>query len=215
MKLLKRCAPHEVEALDLDFSVIIDDLGLSKKVELKKDGTNIKVTADNRMEYIQLYVNYFLSKRLAPMTAAFRNGLRNVLDLDWLRMFSPLELSMLIGGVDLEIDFNELKKFTTVHNIKSEHDQHYMDLFWLVINEFSPIDKKKFLKFITGCPRPPIMGFKTLTPPMGIQLVHDVDKLPTAATCMNLLKLPLYQDTDTLRRKLAYAISANAGFELS
>lgn len=52
------------------------------------------------------------------MTAAFRNGLRNVLDPEWLRMFSALEISMLIGGVDLEIDFNELKKFTTVHNIK-------------------------------------------------------------------------------------------------
>lgn len=50
---------------------------------------------------------------------------------------------------------------------------------------------------------------------MGIQLVHDVDKLPTAATCMNLLKLPLYDDTETLRRKLIYAINCGAGFELS
>lgn len=50
---------------------------------------------------------------------------------------------------------------------------------------------------------------------MGIQLVHDIDKLPTAATCMNLLKLPLYDDTETLRRKLIYAINCGAGFELS
>uniref|UniRef100_A0AAF5PWG1 HECT-type E3 ubiquitin transferase n=1 Tax=Wuchereria bancrofti TaxID=6293 RepID=A0AAF5PWG1_WUCBA len=215
LKFLKRCSTEEIENLDLDFSVMTDNFGVTEKVELKKDGSCIKVTADNRMEYIQLYVNYYLSKRLSPMIAALRSGLRNVIDPEWLRMFSPLEISMLVGGSDSEIDFNELKKFTTVHNIKSEHDQEYMDLFWLVINEFSSGDKKKLLKFITGCPRPPIMGFKTLTPPMGIQLVHDVDKLPTAATCMNLLKLPLYDNAETLRRKLIYAVNCGAGFELS
>lgn len=34
-------------------------------MELKKDGSNIKVTAESRMEYIQLYVNYFLAKRVS------------------------------------------------------------------------------------------------------------------------------------------------------
>lgn len=40
-------------------------------------------------------------------------------------------------------------------------------------------------------------------------------RLPTASTCMNLLKLPPYQSTETLREKLRYAIAAGAGFELS
>lgn len=52
------------------------------------------------------------------MIAALRSGLRNVIDPEWLRMFSPLEISMLVGGSDSEIDFIELKKFTAVHNIK-------------------------------------------------------------------------------------------------
>ena len=43
----------------------------------------------------------------------------------------------------------------------------------------------------------------------------DVDRLPSAATCFNTLKLPNYRRTDTMRRCLVYAISANAGFELS
>ncbi|VDK61616.1 unnamed protein product [Onchocerca ochengi] len=202
LKYLKHCSLEEVETLDLDFTVMTNNFGVTEKVELKKDGSDTKVTANNRMEYIYLYVNYYLSKRLSPMIAALRNGLRNVIDLEWLRMFSPLEISMLVGGSDSEIDF-------------TEYDQQYVDLFWSTINGFSTGDKKKLLKFITGCPRPPITGFKTLTPPMGIQLIHDVDRLPTAATCMNLLKLPLYDDTETLRRKLIYAINCGAGFELS
>ena len=42
-----------------------------------------------------------------------------------------------------------------------------------------------------------------------------MERLPTAATCMNLLKLPPYQDTRLMRDKLLYAIKAGAGFELS
>ena len=40
-------------------------------------------------------------------------------------------------------------------------------------------------------------------------------RLPTASTCFNLLKLPNYSRKAILREKLKYSISANAGFELS
>ena len=43
----------------------------------------------------------------------------------------------------------------------------------------------------------------------------DVDRLPTASTCYNMLKLPNYRRISTLRSKLLYAISAGAGFDLS
>lgn len=41
------------------------------------------------------------------------------------------------------------------------------------------------------------------------------DRLPTASTCMNFLKLPEYPDEETMRSKLLYAIESGAGFELS
>jgi hypothetical protein len=44
---------------------------------------------------------------------------------------------------------------------------------------------------------------------------QDVDRLPSASTCFNTLKLPNYRRKDTLRTKLLYAITSNAGFELS
>jgi hypothetical protein len=46
-------------------------------------------------------------------------------------------------------------------------------------------------------------------------LLSDVDRLPSASTCFNTLKLPNYRRKETLRAKLLYAISAGAGFELS
>lgn len=43
----------------------------------------------------------------------------------------------------------------------------------------------------------------------------DLDRLPTASTCMNLLKLPEFYDENLMRSKLLYAIECAAGFELS
>lgn len=43
----------------------------------------------------------------------------------------------------------------------------------------------------------------------------DLDRLPTASTCMNLLKLPEFYDETLMRSKLLYAIECAAGFELS
>ena len=42
-----------------------------------------------------------------------------------------------------------------------------------------------------------------------------MDRLPTSSTCINLLKLPEYQDEAMLKEKLLYAIHAAAGFEFS
>ena len=44
---------------------------------------------------------------------------------------------------------------------------------------------------------------------------RDVERLPSASTCSNMLKLPNYRRADTLREKLLVAINARAGFELS
>ena len=41
----------------------------------------------------------------------------------------------------------------------------------------------------------------------------DLERLPTASTCANLFKLPNYKYKEVLRKKLLYAINANAGFD--
>jgi hypothetical protein len=41
------------------------------------------------------------------------------------------------------------------------------------------------------------------------------ERLPTSATCMNLLKLPPYGNEAAMRGKLLMAIESGAGFDLS
>ncbi|EYC41067.1 hypothetical protein Y032_0583g298 [Ancylostoma ceylanicum] len=215
LKNLRSLTADELAALELDFSVIVDDVGDVQTVDLVPGGRNIRVTVDNRLEYIRTYVNLFLYKRIEPMVDAMRAGVSTVIDPGWLAMFSPSELQTLVSGADADLDVDDMMKHTAVHNIRDEADRDYMNLFWSVVSEMSPEDKRGLLKFITGCSRPPIEGFKMLYPAIGIQLVHDSDHLPTSATCMNLFKLPIYSSRAKLEDKLRYAINAGAGFELS
>lgn len=43
----------------------------------------------------------------------------------------------------------------------------------------------------------------------------EKERLPTAATCFNLLKMPDFRSKKVLREKLRTAIHSNSGFELS
>jgi hypothetical protein len=100
-------------------------------------------------------------------------------------------------------------------------------LFWQVVRELSPDQRCALLHFITSTSRAPLGGFKHLQPPLTIHKVDcgasplallggkDVDRLPSASTCYNMLKLPNFRRKATLKEKLLYAIGSGAGFELS
>ena len=203
--------------LGLDFTVITDEMGHTRVEELKPNGKETEVTKDNRIEYIHLMADYKLNRQIRSQCSAFRKGLRDVIDLDILRMFSYREVQTLISGAEHEIDIGDLLRNTRYGNgYDVEHPT--IQLFWEVVSEFSETSKRALLKFVTSCSRPPLAGFKELEPPFCIQSSGsgvEEGRLPTASTCMNLLKLPEYHDKDTLRRKLLYAIESNAGFELS
>lgn len=57
--------------------------------------------------------------------------------------------------------------------------------------------------------------YQDLDPPFQIQNAGDTDRLPSASTCMNLLKLPAFNSREQLKEKLLYAIQSGSGFELS
>ncbi len=126
---------------------------------------------------------------------------------------------------------------------------------------FTAEEQKAFLRFVTSCSRPPLLGFQYLEPKLCIQVgqtpsypelpqimpvtVHCMcaapssilswyfltalsvqlrvvqmagsaeERLPSASTCVNLLKLPPYRSADVIRHKLLYAVNNVAGFDLS
>jgi ubiquitin-protein ligase E3 C len=151
-----------------------DDLTLTfstsgdSEVDLKPNGRNIPVTYQNRLEYIQLVANYRLNVSIHRQATAFVRGLSDLIDVKWLVMFNQKELQTLVGGAEgKSIDVDELERYTVLGGFRD--GDKTVNLFWEVMKEFKEADKRKVLKFVTSVERPPLLGFKELSPKFSIR----------------------------------------------
>ncbi|XP_042466129.1 E3 ubiquitin-protein ligase UPL6-like [Zingiber officinale] len=211
----------DVSELELYFVVVKNEYGEQTEEELIPGGKDMRVTNDNVISFIHLVANYRLNYQIRIQSLHFLRGFQQLIQKEWIEMFNEHEIQLLISGSLDSMDVDDLRS-NTHYAGGYHHDHDVIVMFWEVLKSFSLEYQKKFLKFVTGCSRGPLLGFKYLEPKFCIQRAapfdvaeEDLDRLPTSATCMNLLKLPPYQTTEQMRTKLVYAISADAGFDLS
>ncbi|XP_024985586.1 E3 ubiquitin-protein ligase UPL7 isoform X2 [Cynara cardunculus var. scolymus] len=216
----------DVKDLSLDFTVTEELPGKRHVVELKAGGKDVNVTNDNKLQYIYAMADYKLNRQVLPLSNAFYRGLTDLISPSWLKLFNASEFNQLLSGGNHDIDVDDLRNNTRYTGGYTEGSRT-VKLFWEVIREFEPKERCMLMKFVTSCSRAPLLGFKHLQPSFTIHKVacdlplwatfggQDVDRLPSASTCYNTLKLPTYKRSGTLRTKLLYAINSNAGFELS
>jgi hypothetical protein len=217
---LKRAAPSEIEALELDFTATRSAFGRVQQVPLCAGGEKIAVTAANRTHYVRLMAHHLLSQQIRAQTAAFERGLARLVDVRLLRMFARHELQLLISGSDGAFDVDDMQAHTTLRRFGPDHET--IGFFFDVVREMTPRQQSLLLLFTTGCSRPPLLGFAQLHPTLTIARAQSDDgadqddsHLPTAATCMNMLRLPPYSTREVLREKLLAAIESGSGFDLS
>eukprot|EP00899_Mesostigma_viride_P024279 jgi/Mesvir1/5035/Mv02240-RA.1 len=212
--------------LSLTFTVSEDAFGRTVERELVPGGASLAVTDANKLHYIHAVADYHLNRAIKPITDAFVRGLSELVPPGLLQLFSPAEFNQLLSGGEDEIDIDDLRKNTRYSGGFADNSREVC-IFWDVVAKFSPEEKRALLKFVTSCSRGPLLGFAHLNPKFTIHKVEcdtsfwavlggaDVDRLPTAATCHNMLKLPTYKRASTMREKLRYSIFSNSGFELS
>jgi ubiquitin-protein ligase E3 C len=61
------------------------EFGVAKTLDLIPNGSNMAVTKENRLQYIQLVSHYRLSKQIKLQSEAFFEGLLEMIDTKWLR----------------------------------------------------------------------------------------------------------------------------------
>ncbi|CAI5759573.1 unnamed protein product [Candida verbasci] len=212
---LTQMSSKEIDQLDLNFS-------LSEKIdkqiynfELIPNGHNQQVTSMNILNYIHQLSNFKLNQCLKIQSNYFLQGLFTIISKNWLKMFDANELQMLISGNE-ENNVNIMDWQNNVEYGGYLENDLTVQLFWNCVEEMSMDEKFKLIKFVTSVNRAPLLGFGALNPKFGIRNGgRDISRLPTASTCVNLLKLPDYQNKEILREKLLYAINTEAGFDLS
>lgn len=215
----------DVSEMDVNFTledqVSMDDTPLHTETRnLVPNGDNIAVTNENRPLYISYVARHRLAAQPYRVTKAFLRGLETIIDPAWLRMFNQNELQRLVGGDSSEIDVQDLRQNTVyagVYEIGDDGQEHpSVKLFWEVVESLPDEDRRLLLKFVTSTPRAPLLGFSQLKPAFSIRDGgFDETRLPSASTCINLLKLPRYSSLETMRKKLLYAVRSNSRFDLS
>ena len=128
---------------------------------MKPGGKSIPVTSANRIEYIHLMADYKLNKQIRTQCVAFKQGLTNVIPLEWIQMFNNKELQVLISGAEIPVDVKDLREHTKYAGGYTE-EHATIKLFWKVVDNFTDAQKKQLLKFVTSCSRPPLLGFKVI-----------------------------------------------------
>jgi E3 ubiquitin-protein ligase NEDD4 len=91
--------------IDEAFTKMEMRLGEMVAIDLKPGGADIAVTEDNKKEYVDLVVEYYISKRVGDQFDAFMSGFNELIPQDSIKMFDERELEWLIGGTSpSEID---------------------------------------------------------------------------------------------------------------
>lgn len=217
--------PGDVSELALDFT-IEDQVSMPNEPtrivtrNLIPNGDKTTVTNENKL----LYINYVARHRLVAqpfaVTRAFLVGLGVIIEPTWLSMFNQSELQRLVGGDSSEIDVEDLRRSTVysgLYEVGDDGKEHpTIVMFWDVMHSLADRQRRDVLKYVTSTPRAPLLGFSQLSPQFSIRDGgRDTTRLPSASTCVNLLKLPTYGSAALLKDKLLYAVSSGAGFDLS
>ncbi|MBA0566034.1 hypothetical protein Golob_010884, partial [Gossypium lobatum] len=234
---------HDIEAIDPDYfknlkwmleNDISDVLGLTFSIdadeeklilyertqvtdyELIPGGRNIKVTEENKHQYVDLVVEHRLTTAIRPQINAFLEGFNELIPRELISVFNDKELELLISGLP-DIDLDDMRANTEYSGYSAASP--VIQWFWEVVQGFSKEDKARLLQFVTGTSKVPLEGFSALQGISGSQKfqIHKAygspDHLPSAHTCFNQLDLPEYPSKEHLEERLLLAIhEANEGF---
>ncbi|KAK5868547.1 hypothetical protein PBY51_009548 [Eleginops maclovinus] len=203
------CCPEEVKKLEITFNVPWD----GETVELDPTEPGKVVTASNRKEFVDAYINYAFNKSVERVFEAFKRGFFKVCDIDVVEFFQPEELQAVMVGQE-NYDWDVFKKNTVYEGDYHENHPNIVT-FWEVFENLTAEEKKKFFLFLTGTYRVPFLGMESVQ--MRVTVLPDSTEIhmPESLTCHCLLLLPIYQRYPverTMKTRLLQAINHNRGF---
>ncbi|XP_069194930.1 E3 ubiquitin-protein ligase TRIP12 isoform X9 [Procambarus clarkii] len=206
-----------LDALTVD-GCSVEDLALTftlpgyPNIEFRKGGSDISVTINNLDQYLQLVIEWLVREGVRRQMEALREGFECVFPLTQLHVFYPEELEQLFCGSSdaSQWDMKQLAECCRPDHGYT-HNSRAVKFLLQILSEYTSAQQRSFLQFVTGSPRLPVGGFRSLTPALTIVRKtfeageNPDDFLPSVMTCVNYLKLPDYSSIDIMRAKLEIA----------
>ena len=199
---------QNIEDLCLYFTSTVSNLGELVDVPIVEGGNEIPVTNENFETYVELYIQWYTNDSIEHKFAAFSTGFTNVIQPNYLRIFTPQDLDQLVSG-DQQFDWKALKSACKYRGY-SRNSRPIKWLWDVFENVFNNNDRRAFLKFVTGCDYAPIGGLGEVE--LIIEKTDTINLLPTAHTCMNTLTFPAYKTKEQVKKALQTIIQHTEGF---
>lgn len=203
-------------------SCTLEDLSLTFTLpgypdyELTPGGDEVLITHENVELYINKVIEATIYSGIIHQTKAFMEGFSKVFPINSLIIFSAQELIEMFGSGEEDWSLSTLQSSINAnHGYTKESDAIKLLIDTLV--SFNKIERRAFLQFLTGSPKLPIGGFKSLRPELTVVRkfaedgLKDDDYLPSVMTCANYLKLPNYSSLEVMKQRLVQAVNEGAG----
>ncbi|TNN77199.1 E3 ubiquitin-protein ligase HACE1 [Liparis tanakae] len=183
-------------------------MALSCKAGYSPTGADGQEKETELAEYVQLVTELRMTRAIQPQINAFLQGFHTFILPSLVQLFDEYELELLLSGMP-EIDVQDWVR-NTEYTSGYDPREPVIQWFWEVVNGLSQEERVLLLQFVTG--RVPHGGFAFLTGGSGLQkftvsaVAFSSNLLPTASTCINMLKLPEYPSQEVLRDRLLIAL---------
>ena len=176
---------HDLTGDEMSFSYTSDYFGRLEVKELIENGTNIKVTNENKQQFIVKMCKALLYDGIKSQLKALLEGIHEIIPRTLLSIFDSREIELMISGLP-DVDLLDLRRNTEYQGYTE--NSNVIKWLWEVMEAFSAKERAEFLQFVTGTSKVPLDGFKNLPGSSGVQKfqIHKVygnaERLPTAHT---------------------------------
>ena len=172
-------------------------------IELKPNGNNIKVNADNLKEFIQISKEERINE-FKNQIEFLKKGFNSVISNDILQVLNWKELEEMVCGKNV-LDIKDFKEHTEYEGFE-DNDQN-LKWFWEWFEGTNEKERIMYLKFVSGRSRLPKSN-------LGFKYRHIIcnafrekeNGFPKATTCFFRLNLPKYDTKEFFLEKMKYAI---------
>ncbi|CAF5018413.1 unnamed protein product [Rotaria sp. Silwood1] len=109
-KKLVRLLENDIQqlGLNLTFSLDVNEFGVNKTIELIENGSNIKVTNENKSEYIRFVCQENITGSIKQQINSFLEGFYEIIPKNLISIFNEQELQLLISDLP-HVDVEDLK----------------------------------------------------------------------------------------------------------
>lgn len=200
----------DLESLTLTFTLPGYD------IELVENGRSILVNSRNLSDYVERVLDYVLGTGIDQQLNSFIEGFSKVFPYTSLLLLTPEEIVQMCGRIKEDWSSETLYGSLIADHGYTMDSPTIHDLI-CVMSTFNDQERRLFLQFLTGSPKLPIGGFKSLSPRLTVVLKHPEEGmnsdayLPSVMTCANYFKLPKYTNQQIMRSRITQAMQEGSG----